>query len=99
MGLALVAVFGDAPETREEGPSTGPVPPTDAPGGSALPEEARRLFDDAARAFAEADAALRNGDPVGYATKVEEGRQAFERAREAAARPTAVPTSSTTPSG
>ncbi|HEX2042207.1 MAG TPA: UPF0182 family protein [Acidimicrobiales bacterium] len=92
---ALVAVFGDAPETREEGPSTGPVPPTDAPGGLALPEEARRLFDAAARAFAEADAALRNGDPVAYAGKVQEGRQAFDRAREAAAGATAVPTTLT----
>ena len=96
---ALVAVFGNAPETREEGPSTGPAPPTGAPGDSALSEEARRLFDDAARAFAEADAALRNGDPVAYAGKVQEGRQAFERAREAVAQTTAVPSTSTPGSG
>jgi uncharacterized membrane protein (UPF0182 family) len=87
---ALVAVFGDAPPTREEGPTTSPVAPGE-PGSSLLSEEVRRLLDDARRAFAEADAALRNGDPIAYATKIQEGRQAFERATEAAAPATAVP--------
>ncbi len=82
---ALVAVFGDAPETREEGPAVDQVDPPGTP-GAAPPDEVRRLLDAAARSFADADAALRNGDPVGYATKVQEGRQAFERAREAASR-------------
>ena len=50
-------------------------------------------MDEANRAFTDADAALRNGDPVGFATKVQEGRQAFERARQAAGR---APTTSTT---
>jgi uncharacterized membrane protein (UPF0182 family) len=81
---ALVAIFGDAPPTREEGPGTGPDPGT--PDASAVPEEVRRLLDEAGRAFAEADAALRNGDPVAFASKVQEGRQAFERARQAAGR-------------
>ena len=79
---ALVAVFGDAPPTLEEGPTTAPQP--GAPDAPVLSEEVRALLDQAGRAFAEADAALRNGDPVGYATKVQEGRQAFERARQAA---------------
>jgi uncharacterized protein len=80
---ALVAVFGDAPETREEGPAVpGPPGTPGAPVG--LSEEARRLFDQAARAFADADAALRNGDPVGYTTKVQEGRALFDRARQTA---------------
>ena len=92
---ALVAVFGDAPETREEGPVTSPLP--GIPGTSILPEEVRRLLDDAGRAFAEADAALRRGDPVAYATKVQEGRQAFERAREAAGRATPTPTTALPP--
>jgi uncharacterized protein len=86
---ALVAVFGDAPETREEGPVDGQTSPPGTPGtpGTTAPtEEVRRLLDAAARSFADADAALRSGDPVGYATKVQEGRQAFERAREAASR-------------
>jgi uncharacterized membrane protein (UPF0182 family) len=94
---ALVAVFGDAPETREEGPVTSPTPPG-APGTSVVSEEVRRLLDDAARAFGEADAALRNGDPVAYATKIQEGRQAFDRAREAAGRATVTPTTVPPPS-
>jgi uncharacterized membrane protein (UPF0182 family) len=97
---ALVAVFGDAPPTLEEGPITGTEPGTPGtPGAPPVSEEVRRLLDDAGRAFAEADAALRSGDPVGFATKVQEGRAAFERARQAAARDstgatTAVPASS-----
>ena len=77
---ALVQVFGDAPDTREEGPDTGPVDPESAESGTSLSDEARRLFAEAAAAFAEADAAFRDGDPVLYATKIEEGRDAFERA-------------------
>ena len=89
---ALVAVFGDAPPTLEEGPGTGEVP-VDPGAPTAVSEEVRRLLDEAGRAFADADAALRNGDPVGFATKVQEGRAAFERARQAAAR---EPTTATT---
>jgi hypothetical protein len=84
---ALVAVFGDAPETLEEGP------PSEQPPGPAeeLPREVRRLLDEAARAFAEADAALRAGDPVRYAQKMQEGRAAFERALRAGAGGSATP--------
>ena len=82
---ALVSVFGDAPETREEGPSVL-SPGGDASDGDAS-EEALRLFDEAARLFAEADTALRNGDPVEYARKVQEARSAFELARQVAGRP------------
>jgi uncharacterized protein len=85
---ALVAIFGDAPPTLEEGPVTAPGP--DTPGGPAVPDEVRRLLDEAGRAFAEADAALRNGDPVLFATKVQEGRKSFERARQAPSAPPAV---------
>jgi hypothetical protein len=81
---ALVAIFGDAPPTLEEGPGAEPDP--GAPGTPGVSEEVRRLLDEAGRAFAEADAALRNGDPVAFATKVQEGRQAFERARQTAGR-------------
>jgi hypothetical protein len=77
---ALVQVFGDAPDTREEGPDTGPVDPESPESGTSLSDEAGRLFAEAAAAFAEADAAFRDGDPVLYATKIEEGRDAFERA-------------------
>jgi hypothetical protein len=80
---ALVAVFGDAPETLEETP-TGPPPDEPPRSGDGLPAEVRRLLDEAAGAFAEADAALRAGDPVRYAQKMQEGRLAFDRARRAA---------------
>lgn len=92
---ALVAIFGDAPPTLEEGPVAAPGPAT--PDGPALPNEVRRLLDEAGRAFAEADAALRNGDPVLFATKVQEGGQAFERARQAAAANPAVTTAPAPP--
>jgi uncharacterized protein len=78
----LVAVFGDAPEALEEGPGDPSEQPP-GPGGG-LPAEVRRLLDEAAGAFAEADAALRAGDPVRYAQKMQEGRLAFDRARQAA---------------
>jgi uncharacterized membrane protein (UPF0182 family) len=79
---ALSSVFGDAPETLEEGPGTSPS--TGAPGEQGeLSDEANRLYDEAAQAFADADAALRDGDLVEYARKMEVGRDAFERARRA----------------
>jgi uncharacterized membrane protein (UPF0182 family) len=93
---ALVAVFGDAPETLEEGPVDDgpPGPGTGEEGPAALGEEATRLLDEAALAFADAERALRDGNAVEYARKVEEGRDLFERARDAAGLP--PPTSSTT---
>ncbi len=83
---ALVAVFGDAPETREEGAPPAPSPETPLD-GTDLPPEARRLLDEAAAAFAAADAALRQGDPVEYANSIQEARRAFDRARQAAQAP------------
>jgi uncharacterized protein len=76
---ALVAIFGTAPETLEDDPDD-PGAPGAPPDGSPIDDEARRLFAEATRAFTEADAALRAGDPVRYATKIQEGRLAFERA-------------------
>ena len=95
---ALVAVFGAAPETLEEGPADGEPPdttPTD-PADPTVSGEARRLLDQAAQAFTEADAALRAGDPVEYARKVQEGRQLFDQARRSA---TATPTPAPPPDG
>jgi len=95
---ALVAVFGDAPPTLEQGPIGGGTDPEASPGApSAVSDEVRRLLDEANRAFTDADAALRNGDPVGFATKVQEGRQAFERARQAAGRAPPTPTAISAP--
>jgi hypothetical protein len=82
---ALAAVFGSAPDTLEEGPAPDPVDGATPTVPGDVSDEVRRLLDQAAQAFAEADAALRSGDPVEYARKVQEGRQLFDRAREAAA--------------
>jgi uncharacterized membrane protein (UPF0182 family) len=81
---ALVAAFGAAPETLEEGPGGGAADDTTPTGPGDVSSEVRRLLDQAAQAFAQADAALRAGDPVEYARKVQEGRQLFEQARQAA---------------
>ncbi|MFP5377936.1 MAG: UPF0182 family protein [Acidimicrobiia bacterium] len=87
---ALVAVFGAAPETLEEGP-VGAEEPEPGEGPTAdLPQEVRQHLDAAAKAFDEADAALRAGDLVSYAQKAEEAREAFDRAREASARQAAA---------
>ncbi len=98
---ALVSVFGDAPPTLEEGPpGAGPGPDAGAgggTGGTAIPEEARRLLDDAARAFTAADAALRASDPVEYVRKLSEGRRLFDQARQAGAGAAPGTTTTTTP--
>ena len=92
---ALVAVFGAAPETLEEGPGGEPAGTTPTAPGD-VSGEARRLLDQAAQAFTDADAALRAGDPVEYARKIQAGRQLFEQARQAGA-PT--PTATSPPDG
>ena len=84
---ALVAVFGAAPDTLEEGLSE-PITPDGTPpvgGGDGLSSDAQALLDRAATAFAAADAALRDGDPVEYARQIQEGRRLFQEAREAGA--------------
>jgi uncharacterized membrane protein (UPF0182 family) len=83
---ALEAVFGAAPETLEEGPDGETTGGDTAPPPGDVASEASRLLDQAAQAFAAADAALRGGDPVEYARKVQEGRQLFDQARQAAGR-------------
>ena len=94
---ALVAVFGAAPETLEEGPGDGGEPPDTTPTAPGdVSGAARRLLDQAAQAFAEADAALRAGDPVEYARKVQEGRRLFDQARQAG---TPTPTTTSPPGG
>lgn len=95
---ALASVFGDAPETLEEGPP-GTGAGGDAggdPGEDGLGDEARRLLDEAARAFAAADAALTSGDPVEYVRKLQEGRRLFNQAREAGASAGSGATTTTT---
>ncbi len=97
---ALVAVFGDAPETLEEG-LTEPVGTGAEPGPSAtgppLDDEARAVLERAAAEFEAADAALRNGDPVEYARRVQEGRRLFEQARQRSAASGGTATTTTAP--
>ena len=83
---ALVAVFGSAPETLEERPATGHTEDTALPASGGISPEVRQLLDRAAQAFADADAALRSGDPVEYARKVQEARRLLEQARQEAHR-------------
>ena len=90
---ALVAVFGAAPETLEEGPAGSPPADTTPTEPGDLSGEARRSLDQAAQAFAAADAALRAGDPVEYARKVQEARRLFEQARQATTGATTTATS------
>ncbi len=88
---ALVAVFGDAPDTLEERPSTQSSSEGAPETTGDVSDEAEQLLDQAAQAFAAADVSLREGDPVGYARHMQEGRDAFERARQADAPTTTIP--------
>jgi len=71
---ALAAVFGDAPATLEEGLGEGTP-------DRGVGEEAAQLLERATRAFADADAALLDGDAVEHLRKLQEGRRLFEEAR------------------
>src|SRR5207245_10617870 len=63
---ALAAVFGSAPPTREQAPTTGPSPaPTTGP---AVSSGGTQLLDQAKAAFDQAQADLRNGDLAAYQT-------------------------------
>jgi len=100
---ALTAVFGDAPPTREEGPSEGGGGGAGGGGGGGgepggpTSAEVTRLLDDAATAFEAAQQALRDGDPVGYAQRIQEGIDLFNQARDAArAQGSSLPPPSTT---
>lgn len=73
---ALTTVFGDAPETLEQGPVEG-----DSGDVTAISDDAARLLEQAAQAFVDADAALRDGDAVGHLEKLQEGRELFDEAR------------------
>jgi uncharacterized membrane protein (UPF0182 family) len=75
---ALIALFGDAPDTGEGGQDPGGEPePTPDPD-----LEVEELLDQAAAAFEDAEAALADGDLGGYQRNVREGQELVERARE-----------------
>jgi hypothetical protein len=80
---ALVAVFGDAGdggdgETGDAGDTGGDTAPQPLPG--TVDEQVALLLVQANAAFQEADEALRNGDLVGYAEKIEEAGQLIAEA-------------------
>jgi uncharacterized membrane protein (UPF0182 family) len=69
---ALAAVFGTPVDTGPDAPPDG--------GTTVVPEEIEALLEAAQTAFADADAALRNGDLSRYAEKVAEAQAFIERA-------------------
>ena len=93
---ALTRLFGDAPQTLEEGFGgvPPPAPPGPTPGGAApLAPNVQELLARASAAFAEANDALRAGDLARYQTKIREAEDLVRQAGTAAAPP---PTTSTT---
>ena len=86
---ALESVFGDAPETREDTEPDDDEEPD-------VVQTVQQLLDRAARAFAEADAALAAGDLGEYQDRVSEARRLIQQAAEEA-RPPEETTTTTTP--
>ena len=76
---ALAAVFGSAPPTREQAPTTGPSPaPTTGP---AVSTGVTQLLDQAKAAFDQAQADLRNGDLAAYQKDNQRGVDLVNEAR------------------
>jgi uncharacterized protein len=90
---ALVALFGEAPDTLEAKPSGGgEEPPPDAPD-----ESISELLAQIAKAYDEAQAALREGDLATYQRKVDEMARLNARAREESS-PSSTTTTTAPPS-
>ncbi|HUF31796.1 MAG TPA: UPF0182 family protein [Acidimicrobiales bacterium] len=95
---ALINLFGDAPETQEEGPTIGsdspdPVDPdAEVP---ALPATVAEMLAQAEAEFAEGQAALERGDLGAYQEHNDEGRRLLSEAIRAA-REEESPTTTTT---
>ncbi len=88
---ALRALFGDAPETQEQGPSTG--------GGTVITPTSKTVADllkQAADAFAAADKSLQEGDLAGYQQHITEARGFTEQARSQANADSAASATTTT---
>jgi uncharacterized protein len=73
LDAALAAVFGEDVPDGDGG--------DDGDGGVVVPGSVQELLDEAAAAFADADAALRAGDLAGYADSIAEAQAAIEQAR------------------
>ncbi|MCU1485044.1 MAG: hypothetical protein JWN67_1790 [Actinomycetia bacterium] len=72
---ALAALFGAAPDTGEEAPSTPGTPTTPST------DDVATLLGKAVTAFADADTALKNGDLGTYQEKVKEGQAYVKQAQ------------------
>ncbi|MGI8793110.1 MAG: UPF0182 family membrane protein [Acidimicrobiales bacterium] len=96
---ALTAIFGDAPETLEEGFGGAPPPDTTVPppdGGVVVSATVLELLDQATAAFEAANKALVDGDLGLYQRKFREAQDLVARAR-AAGRATSSPTTTAPP--
>jgi hypothetical protein len=99
---ALLAVFGEAsaegPDGAEDRTDDGGDTTTEPPSGT-IEEQVRVLLARANAAFVAADAALRDGDLVTYAEKIEEAAQAIEEANALLDGAAAPDTTTTTTAG
>ena len=96
---ALSVIFGDAPETLEEGLDDGETPPGDDGGdGVTVSSTVLELLDQAAAAFEEAQRALADGDLGAYQRKIREAEDLVARAREASQSDGATTSTTTTTS-
>jgi uncharacterized protein len=89
---ALATIFGEAPETLEEGLT--PDEPGGEGGGGEGPRVAAdvaSLLEQAATAFSEADVALRAGDLATFERRYKEGVALVSRARQASSPTTTAP--------
>ena len=87
LAQALQELFGAAPETLEETPRPDGGSPPGQPADASVGE----LLDQAAKAYADAQQALKNGDLAAYQRKVDEMGRLLERAKQRSS-----PTTSTT---
>jgi len=83
---ALADIFGTAPGTREQAKTPAPTvngstTPTTSPSPGQLSPDAKALLDQAASEYAQADAALKNGDLAGYQQHVRAMSDLLSRAR------------------
>ncbi|GAA2125123.1 UPF0182 family protein [Nocardioides bigeumensis] len=77
----VLGASGDTPPTTPTDPGDGePTDPGDPQVTGELPAEVQRALDQAAAAYAEADAAQRDGDTALWAEKLEEARRHVDRA-------------------
>lgn len=88
---ALAGIFGEAPETREEG-QQAPPPQGPPPGGPAVSPTVASLLDQALAAYQRAQDALRAGDLAAYQREIDQMNKLVADARRQAAPEASPPT-------